>query len=77
MPRYFFDVQDGTAVPDVEGTYYESPERACLEAVTLAGEMLKDLDGAFWTSDEWCMRVSNEQGATVCTLRISGTLGDA
>ena len=44
--------------------------------MTLAGEMLKDLDGQFWSGDDWCLRVTDEQGATVCILRFSGTTGD-
>ena len=81
MPRYFFNVHDGQHPleqdpPDREGTLLADPEAARSQAVTLAGEMLKDLDGQFWRGDDWCLRVTDEQGATVCILRFSGTTGD-
>jgi hypothetical protein len=41
--------------------------------VVLAGEMLKDLDGNFWNGADWWLQVRDEQGATVCTLRFSGS----
>jgi hypothetical protein len=44
--------------------------------VILAGELLKDLDGKFWSGTDWWLRVTDEQGETVCSLRFSGTKGD-
>jgi hypothetical protein len=34
------------------------------------------LRGRFWSGTDWWLRVTDEQGATVCTLRFSGTTGD-
>ena len=76
MPRYFFNVHDGRDIPDETGTVLPGPEAARNQAVIAAGEMLKDLDGKFWSASEWRMRVTDEQGATVCTLVFRGESGD-
>jgi len=72
MPRYFFHVQDGKDIPDRDGVELSGPGEALENAVTACGEALKDLDGAFWESEEWTMRVTDEAGATVCELKFSG-----
>lgn len=72
MPRYFFHVQDGKDIPDEEGLDLSSPKEARNQAVIAAGEMLKDLDGEFWNSQEWTMKVTDPTGSTVCTLKVSG-----
>lgn len=77
MPRYFFNIHDGQDLPDMEGTDYPDPKTARGQGVIATGEMLKDLDGAFWKGAEWRMVVTDEQGATVCTLNLTGTVGDA
>jgi hypothetical protein len=78
LPRYFFHVEDGQPFSDQEpsdpdGTLLDSPEAARSQAVVLAGEMLKDLDGNFWNGADWWLQVRDEQGATLCTLRFSGS----
>ena len=80
MPRYFFNVHDGQHPveqdpPDIDGTVLPGPEEARSAAVVLAAEMLKDLDGKFWSGADWTMAVTDEEGATVCSLRFSGTTG--
>ncbi len=72
MPRYFFHVHDAIDRPDRDGLELGGPEQARNQAVIACGEMLKDLDGAFWDSREWTMTVTNEQGAVVCELKFSG-----
>ena len=82
MPRFFFNVDNGQGArrpepPDREGTVLSGPEQAREEAIVLAGQMLRDLDGAFWDGGDWQLRVTDEAGATVCMLRFSGTKGEA
>ena len=49
MPRYFFTIEGGQhPVRDEVGTVLPGPEEARAQAVTAAGEMLKDLHGRFW-----------------------------
>lgn len=64
MPRYFFNVNSGQGarrpeLPDRDGTVLAGPEAARAEAVVFAGEMLKELDGAFWEGTDWSMRVTD------------------
>jgi hypothetical protein len=75
VPRYFFSLEGLPHPEDREGTVLSGPEQARSAAVTHAGEMLKDADGKFWGAPEWRLRVTDEQGAIVCTLSIKGTEG--
>jgi len=43
MPRFFFNVRGGRDFPDAEGVEFADASAACGEAVTLAGEMLRDV----------------------------------
>ncbi len=72
MPRYFFDVHDGTSLPDSEGT--ELPDREAMrsEAIRMAGQILDDLDGRF-RGEEWTMNVRDDGERVVLTLRFSVT----
>jgi len=36
------------------------------------GEKLRESDGDFWPEGEWSIRVVDESGATVCTIRVTG-----
>jgi hypothetical protein len=76
MPRYFFNIEGGPYPDPDDGIDLNGPEQARDEAITMAGEMLKDVDGRFWGEPEWRLRVTDEQGATVCTLSIKGTTGE-
>ena len=75
MPRLFFNVQDGSDLPDNEGTVHASPEAARLAAVLASGEMIRAHAQRFWADGNWRMHVIDEQGATVCHLRFSGMAG--
>lgn len=72
MPRFFFHVHDGQEIADEDGVELAGLAEARAQAVVTAGEMLKDIDGQFWNGPEWRMRVTDAEGATVCTIRISG-----
>jgi hypothetical protein len=72
MPRFFFHIDDGTAIPDVEGTELNGLDDARLQAVEATGEMLKDLDGHFWKSGApWTMHVTNEAGVLQFSLSFT------
>ena len=82
MPLYVFNLHDGQHpleqdVPDTDGTLRADPEAARSAAVVLAAEMLKDLDGRFRSGSDWTLAVTDEQGETVCTLRVSGSWGES
>jgi hypothetical protein len=81
MPLYFFNVDHDPSgrrplSPDRDGTDLANPRAARDEAIVFAGEMLRDLARAFWNGGDWRLRVTDEDGATVCTLRFSGTKGE-
>ena len=73
MPRYHFNVHDSQDIAEEDGLILNGPEEARALAVTAAGEALRDLGDRFWKSSEWQMHVTDEQGATVCDLRFTGT----
>ena len=71
MPRFLFHIHYGTEQPDLDGTELRDFGEAWSQAVTTAGETLCDLDGALLPSTTWTMRVVDERGAELCSLRIS------
>jgi hypothetical protein len=72
VPRYFFHCNDGAERLDADGVELPNLTRARGEAVVFMGERLKDVDGAFWGQPAWRMWVTDESGATVCELNVSG-----
>jgi Domain of unknown function (DUF6894) len=62
MPRYFFNVSDGADLPDVEGIVLQDRAAARTQAITTAGEMLKERGCTFWHGTEWRMTVLDEAG---------------
>ena len=59
MPKYFFNM-DG-AIPSIDDDGEELPdnEAAWNEAVQLASEIFKDIDGKLRPQDEWSLEVSD------------------
>lgn len=72
MPKFFFHI--GGERPDTAGV--ELPDRAAArgEAIRTAGEILRDLDGAF-SGRQWTMTVEDEEGGMVLELRFQVTEG--
>ena len=73
MPRFFFNVRGGKGFPDAEGVEFADASAACGEAVTLAGEILRDVNGKMSEGGDWRLDVSDAAGNRVCSLRISVT----
>ena len=73
MPRFFFNVRDGKGFPDAEGVEFADASAACGEAVTLAGEILRDVNGKMSEGGDWPLDVSDAAGNRVCSLRFSVT----
>lgn len=74
MPRFFFHVDEERR--DTVGVDFPDRETARGEAIRAAGEILRDIDGAF-AGQEWRMTVIDENGAVVLELRFSVTEGAA
>jgi hypothetical protein len=70
MPKFFFNVDEER--PDSVGVDFPDRKTARGEAIRAAGEILRDIDGAF-TGQEWKMVVRDERGEVVLELRFSVT----
>lgn len=70
MPRYFFDIKDGTDFTDLHGSEFTDLRAARIEAVRLAAEVLKEMPERFWNCEEWTMSVSDHDRQMLFTLRF-------
>jgi hypothetical protein len=73
MPRFFFNVRGAKGFPDAEGVEFANASAACGEAVTLAGEILRDVNGKMSEGGEWRLDVTDAAGHRVGSLRFSVT----
>jgi hypothetical protein len=71
MPRYFFHVRHGKESIDRDGVELANDDQAKTLAVHTAAELLQDLGEGFWSAPEWRTWVTDESGATICTLRFT------
>jgi hypothetical protein len=71
MPRYFFNVIDGRSIIDNQGSELAGLKEARVEAIQLAGAILRDEGDTFWSGEEWHMHVTDASGQSVLTLRFS------
>jgi hypothetical protein len=71
MPLYYFHIRDGTDIIDDEGSQLAGPDQARQQAITTAGELLRDKGKGFWGGEEWTMQVVDEAGDTVCSLKFT------
>ena len=74
MPRYFFHVHDGFDLPDETGTEFPDIVAVRFAAVTVAGEIIRDLGESFWEIEAWRLDVTDEGGQHVLTLNFSGSI---
>ena len=71
MPRYYFHVIDGREIIDNEGTELASLREARVEAIHLAGSILRDEGDKFWNGEQWHMNVTDASGQSVLKLQFS------
>ncbi len=72
MPRYFFHAYHERDLPDEDGVDLPDMQTVRVEAIRAAGEMLRDLGGAF-PGEEWRMVVTDEERRPVLTLRFGAS----
>ena len=77
IPRYFFNIVDGHDLPDNVGTELPDLTSVREQALTTAGELLRDADEHFWAGGDWRMHVVDQSGREVLTLHFSASLNHA
>ena len=70
MPRFHFNVHDGSDYPDLEGAELEDVPAARKYAVRYFGELLQGDPCTFWSGEEWKMDVTDETGLTLFSLHF-------
>jgi hypothetical protein len=68
MQRYFFHIEDHERFLDDEGTLLRDVAAARVEAVRVAGAMLKDHADQFWALGEWRVVVTDAHRRTLFGL---------
>lgn len=71
LPRYFFHVVDGSFHVDTDGTVLADLAEAHSQAITMAGEIMRDARRKFWDGDAWQMHVTDENKRTLFKLTFS------
>jgi hypothetical protein len=64
-------VIDGRDIIDNEGSELANLKEARVEAIQLAGAILRDEGDKFWNGEEWHMNVTEASGRSVLKLRFS------
>lgn len=62
MPRYYFNICDGVRAPDETGIELANWHDARVEAIRLAGAILKGDAQRLALSDDWHLEVADERG---------------
>ena len=70
MRRYYFHTD---SKQDMKGVYLSTLAKAKSEAMAVACRMVRDPEGAFWRSAEWCLPVTDQNNLTQFQLNIVGT----
>lgn len=75
MPLFFFDVSDETEIEDDDGIELEGLSAARIEAVRLAGELLRHYPDRFWSVGDWSCTVRDEDRRVLFVLNFSASEG--
>lgn len=70
MPKYYFDIKDGTDFHDRHGSDWPDLAAARIEAVRYSAEVLKEMPDRFWNSEQWTMTVSDAAREPLFTLKF-------
>lgn len=70
MPRFYFNVHDGKSGLDVIGTELPDWQTARIEAVRLAGEILRDDAPHIVLGDNWRIDVTDPRGLILFQMAI-------
>ena len=75
MPRFHFNIFDGTSTLDPEGTELADWQVARLEAIRLVWEVLRDEAARVAIGEDWRMEVTDDTGLVLFRLdfNVMGT----
>lgn len=68
MPRYFFNIYDGSNVRDDEGTELADAEVAKVEAIRHAGTLIAENANWIRVNQDWRLDVTDEAGMILYRL---------
>jgi hypothetical protein len=68
VPRFHFNVYDGVNLPDRQGTELSDYAEARIEAMRLAGEILKNTAHRLALGEDWHMEVTDERALVLFRL---------
>ncbi|GGA36023.1 DUF6894 family protein [Sphingomonas psychrolutea] len=71
MPRYFFDISDGSDFRDLDGSECPDLAAAQIEAVRYSAEVLREMPERFWNAESWTMTVSDHNREHLFTLKFA------
>ncbi len=75
MPRYFFNIENGSSTPDVDGVVLTGAAEARAQATKMAGEMLREGSARLWETGQWRLDVRDEAGSAVFALSLLAEKG--
>ena len=73
MPRYLFQVHDGRETPEVEDLDLPNFEAARIEAIHLAGDLLRQCAARFTPDADWRVSVTDPTSLILLTLDLALT----
>lgn len=68
MPRFYFHIADTQVLPDEDGVELPDLAAARVEAISVAGSMLRDHAMEFWRTGEWRVIVTDEDHDILFTI---------
>jgi hypothetical protein len=77
VPRFHFNIDDGTSSQDIEGIELPGIEAARRAAVRTACDVLREQPESFWIGGEWRMDVTDAQGLILFSLFFTATIAPA
>lgn len=71
MPRYYFNLLHHPDGHDADGTELADMDAAQSAAVRLCGDMIREIDGAFWDAPLWQLEVTDHERRRLFVLSFS------
>jgi hypothetical protein len=72
MPQYYFHVHDARVESREFGETLADDDAAWKEATLVAGELFKDIDGAFRPGQDWSLEITDAQRVPLFLIKVTG-----